>query len=89
VYYEIRVAGTLPDEALADFERITADVEPVETVLHGPLADQAALHGLLARLEILGAQVIEVRRLKSRPSPSGLSRIIRDGWCDRRRRLRG
>lgn len=81
VYYEIRVAGTLPDEALADFERISADVEPVETVLHGPLADQAALHGLLARLELLGAQVIEVRRLKSRPAGGGLSRIIRRGWC--------
>lgn len=79
VYYEIRVAGTLPDEALADFERITADVEPVETVLHGPLADQAALHGLLARLEILGAQVIEVRRLKTRPQSSGLCHIIRGG----------
>lgn len=69
LYYEIRVAGTLPDEALADFERLTADVEPVETVLHGPLADQAALHGLLARLEMFGAQVLEVRRLKSHPLP--------------------
>jgi hypothetical protein len=70
LYYEIRVAGTLPDEVLADFERITADVEPVETLLHGPLADQAALHGLLARLEVFGAEVIEVRRLRSRPEPA-------------------
>ena len=75
LYYEIRVAGTLPDEVLADFERITADVEPIETVLHGPLADQAALHGLLARLEVFGAEVIEVRRLRSRPEPAdGLGR---------------
>ena len=49
-YYEIRVAGTLPPEALLDFERLTASVHQVETVLHGPLQDQAALHGLLARL---------------------------------------
>ncbi len=69
LYYEIRVAGTLPPEALADFDRMTADVEPVETVLHGPLADQAALQGLLARLELFGAQVIEVRRLKARAVP--------------------
>ena len=42
-YYEIRVSGILPPEALVDFERLTATVEPVETVLHGPLVDQAAL----------------------------------------------
>src|SRR5262249_1780742 len=44
-YYEIRVSGILPPEALVDFERLTATVEPVETVLHGPLADQAAPTG--------------------------------------------
>jgi hypothetical protein len=33
-------------------------------VVHGPLADQAALHGLLARLETFGVQVLEVRRLQ-------------------------
>jgi hypothetical protein len=62
-YYEIRVAGVLPPEVLLDFDRLTASVEPVETVVHGPLQDQAALHGLLARLETFGVQVIEVRRL--------------------------
>ena len=62
-YYEIRVSGLLPPEALVDFERLTATVEPVETVLHGPLTDQAALTGLLLRLELLGVQVVEVRRL--------------------------
>jgi hypothetical protein len=62
-YYEIRVAGILPPEALLDFDRLSASVEPVETVVHGPIQDQAALHGLLARLETFGVQVIEVRRL--------------------------
>ena len=62
-YYEIRVAGALPPEALLDYERLSASVEPVETVLYGPLLDQAALHGLLARLETLGVQILEVRRL--------------------------
>jgi hypothetical protein len=62
-YYEIRVAGVLPPEALVDFDRLKASVEPVETLLHGPIQDQAALHGLLARLEAFGVQVIEVRRL--------------------------
>ena len=62
-YYEIRVAGTLPPEALLDFDRLNASIEPIETVLHGPLPDQAALHGLLARLETFGVQILEIRRL--------------------------
>jgi hypothetical protein len=65
-YYEIRVIGVLPPEALLDFERLSASVEPVETILHGPLQDQAALHGLLARLQTFGVQVVEVRRLHDR-----------------------
>jgi hypothetical protein len=64
VYYEIRIAGVLPAEALLDFDRLSASVHQVETVVHGPLQDQAALHGLLARLETFGVQVIEVRRLQ-------------------------
>jgi hypothetical protein len=62
-YYEIRVSGLLPPEALLDYERLTASVEPVETVVHGPLQDQAALKGLLARLETFGVEVLEIRRL--------------------------
>jgi hypothetical protein len=70
LYYEIRVAGVLPPEALLDFDRLNASVEPVETVLHGPLADQAALYGLLARLETFGVQVLEVRRVHDQdPQP--------------------
>ena len=65
-YYEIRVAGVLPPEALLDFDRLRASVEPIETLVHGPIQDQAALHGLLARLEAFGLQVIEVRRLHNR-----------------------
>jgi hypothetical protein len=75
-YYEIRVTGVLPPEALLDFDRLTASVEPVETVVHGALQDQAALNGLLARLEAFGVQVIEVRRLheKEKDQPAGEGR---------------
>jgi hypothetical protein len=65
-YYEIRVAGTLPPEALLDFEQLNSSVAPVETMVHGVIPDQAALYGLLTRLESLGAQVLEVRRLHDR-----------------------
>lgn len=62
-YYEIRVTGVLPPEALLDFQQLTASVEPVETVVHGSLRDQSSLKGLLARLETFGVDVLEVRRL--------------------------
>jgi hypothetical protein len=80
-YYEIRVAGVLPPEALLDFDRLTASVEPVETVLHGPLRDQAALHGLLARLETFGVQVLEVRRLYERDPPVDEGRQLSMACC--------
>jgi len=73
-YYEIRVWGVLPPEALLDFDRLTASVEPVETVLHGPIKDQAALNGLLARLEAFGVQVLEIRRLHGKEPPGGNDR---------------
>src|ERR1700741_3713713 len=73
-YYEIRVAGVLPPEALLDFDRLTASVEPVETVVHGQIRDQAALQGLLARLEAFGVQVIEVRRLHEKDQAAGEGR---------------
>lgn len=69
LYYEIRVVGTLPPEALLDFERLSASVHQVETVVHGPLQDQAALHGLLARLQTFGVQILEVRRLQDDNQP--------------------
>jgi hypothetical protein len=82
--YEIRITGILPPEALLDFEDLTASVEPVETVVHGQLPDQAALHGLLARLEMLGVQVLEIRRLhdQARLTRSGRPRPPRAGPGD-------
>ena len=78
-YYEIRIVGVLPPEALLDFERLTASVEPVETVLHGPLPDAAAVHGLLARLEEFGVEVVEMRRLHGRGPDAADGRASPDG----------
>jgi hypothetical protein len=69
-YYEIRVTSVLPPEVLLDFDRLIASVEPVETVVHGPLRDQADLNGLLARLETFGVQVLEIRRRRDRDPPA-------------------
>ena len=48
---------------LKTFDPLESDVERVETVLHGPVRDQAELHGLLHRVQALGLELIEVRRL--------------------------
>jgi hypothetical protein len=69
--YEIRIRGRVSDELLASFNELTATVEPVETVLHGPVADQAALHGLLDQIQGLGLELVEVRRLPSMRSEPG------------------
>jgi hypothetical protein len=61
--YEIRIRGRVGQAVLETFERLESDVEPVETVLHGPVRDQAELHGLLRRLQGFGLELIEVRRL--------------------------
>jgi hypothetical protein len=70
--YEIRVKGRLTASLLAAFEGLTATVEPVETVLHGPVQDQAALYGVLDRIQSLGLELVEVRRLPDAPDePAG------------------
>ena len=60
--YEIRVLGEVPETDLRDMGAITMGPDQVNTVVYG-IADQAALSGLLARLETLGLEVIEVRRM--------------------------
>ena len=61
--YEIRVSGLVPDSVLAEIEGVHVVVEPVQTVMRGPVLDQAALHGIINRLQRLGLDLIEVRRL--------------------------
>jgi hypothetical protein len=61
--YEIRIKGRLSDSALAAFEGLTVTVQPVETVLHGPVQDQSSLHDLLDRIQSLGLELIEIRQL--------------------------
>lgn len=63
--YEIRVRGRVSDAALSTFEGMDADYASPETVLHGSVADQTVLHGLLDRIQSLGLELIEVRRLPS------------------------
>jgi hypothetical protein len=61
--YEIRIRGRMSAALLDSFQGMESAIEPVETVLHGPVRDQAELHGLIDRVQALGLELIEVRRL--------------------------
>jgi hypothetical protein len=62
--YEIRVQGVLDSRWSAWFEglQVTSD-QAGQTTIAGPVTDQAALHGLLAKVRDLGLPLLEVRRL--------------------------
>jgi hypothetical protein len=62
--YELRVQGVLEPRWSAWFEGLELRSEPGGvSVLAGPVADQAALHGLLAKIRDLGLPLLSVRRL--------------------------
>jgi hypothetical protein len=60
--YEFRVRGHLDAAATAELPGLTVSVHDDETVLTGVVADQAALHGVLARLNASGLHLVEVRQ---------------------------
>jgi hypothetical protein len=66
VWYEIRVRGLLGETLLGAFPGMRARPHEKETVLYGPVADQAALYGVLAEIEALGLELLEVRRTRDR-----------------------
>ena len=45
--------------------RLATVAEPVDTVLRGPVDDQDGLHTILARIQDLGLELVEIRQLPS------------------------
>jgi len=67
--YEIRVMGHLEARWTNRFEGLTITLEEDgETLLTGPVIDQAALHGLLKKVRDLGLPLVSVSPLKHGPS---------------------
>jgi hypothetical protein len=62
VHYQVRVGGRLSETLLGAFPELRAQVRGSETVLAGQLPDQAALFGVLDRVEALGLELLEVLR---------------------------
>jgi hypothetical protein len=67
--YEIRIRGRVSQTVLDTFDQMDSSAERVETILHGPVRDQPELHGLLHRVQALGLELVEVRRLPERDEP--------------------
>jgi hypothetical protein len=60
-YYEIRVRGQLDNHWRVWFEELAlTPLENGETLIAGPIPDQAALHGILAKIQDLGMPLLSV-----------------------------
>jgi hypothetical protein len=66
VIYEIRIKGHLGQQWTDWFEGLTITLEENgDTLLTGPVVDQAALHGLLRKVRDLGMPLISVNGVES------------------------
>lgn len=61
--YEIRVDGHMSETLAKAFPELDHVVMSGQTVLYGPVLDEAQLYGLLARFQSLGLRVVEMRQL--------------------------
>jgi len=64
--YQITVRGRLGDALVAAFDGVTAVSTTDDATVLCDIADQAALHGAFERIESLGLELLEVRRVAAR-----------------------
>ena len=69
IIYQIRIKGHLDHQWTEWFEGLTITLEEDgDTLLTGPIIDQAALHGLLKKVRDLGLPLVSVSPLEPGPS---------------------
>jgi hypothetical protein len=66
--YAIRIRGRLGATALSAFPSMVPELKGSETVLTGLLEDRSALFGVLAQIEALGLELLELRQIRPRPT---------------------
>lgn len=67
--YEIRIQGHLDEQWMTWFDGLTITLEENgDTLLSGPVADQAALYGLLRKVRDLGMPLVSVVQVQSNRS---------------------
>jgi hypothetical protein len=69
--YSIRIKGRLGATALSAFPSMVSELKDDETVLTGSLEDRSALFGVLAQVEALGLDLLELKQLHARAQPLG------------------
>ena len=68
--YQIRIKGHLDSQWTDWFEGLTITLENGDTLLTGPVVDQAALHGLLKKVRDLGMPLVSVVQVQSNETHS-------------------
>ncbi|MGW2649415.1 hypothetical protein ACWC2T_32005 [Streptomyces sp. NPDC001393] len=61
--YEIRIDGQMSETLTEAFPELDHVTMSGQTVLFGPIIDEAQLYGLLNRCQSLGLRVVEMRQL--------------------------
>lgn len=68
VIYQIRLNGCLPGQWSEWFGGMAVTLEESgDTLLTGPVKDQAALHGLLKQVRDLGIPLVSINRIQIKP----------------------
>lgn len=71
-FYEIRIKGHLDSQWVTWFDDMTITLDDNgDTLLSGPVADQAALHGLLKKVRDLGMPLVSVVQVQPKCSEKG------------------
>jgi hypothetical protein len=66
--YIVRIGGRLGPTAQSAFPSMVHELKGDETVLTGLLPDRSAVFGLVAEVEALGLDLLELRQVRSRPT---------------------
>jgi hypothetical protein len=75
-FYEIRLKGHLDAQWVTWFDGLTITLEENgDTLLSGPVADQAVLHGLLKKVRDLGMPLVSVNQVHSKQGETKMNSI--------------
>jgi hypothetical protein len=69
--YAIRIKGRLGATALSAFPSMVPELKNDETLLTGSLEDQSALFGVLAQIEALRLDLLELKQIHAGEKPPG------------------
>ena len=69
--YTIRIRGRLGATALSAFPSMGSELRGGDTVLTGRLEDRSAVFGVVAQIEALGLELLELRQITAGPTARG------------------